>query len=661
MRFILPLLTLLFSLISFGQESKIPSKISKSIPLLAQHLTEGKTSTVDKVTAIHAWITSNIAYEYAALSKEEYLVGVDPSSVLKTKKALSDGYVELMAAMLKSIKIESETVIGYVHQSGWEPGELTVEAGHTWIAIKINGEWKLADPTWDAGYIGRLPVDRKPYQPKKYLWPLERIKKESRHEEVKAKRDQEEKERKEEYDAKPVYKDEIGFVPYPATEFFLIHPDTFLLTHLPLDPIWQLRSDFISIEDFALSEDSLKMRLANDGGNYQDFENGIEIFRSKDFLHQYLAKGDKGFAYNSYNPGIKAINYYNFMALVHNKNIQKLARGSVYEISEDKYPVLRAANDSIIKYTKLYSTFEKELYKNRKEFDKAKYTVTKTRDSENLKLIKKIGTEYEKLTNFVDLNSERIKSDLESINEQLKSLVEAYPSVTNYIEPSERLNQDYLKVWSDSMKFQLDFLKSTRDSLNKRRENTHYNVMLSDLSYLSFWLEYNSNSLRFNTYSNNERIEKNDSAITAHSAHILMLCADSLRNEHVQKDVMAAVKASMNYVRGSRLYFKGLKTELKIDDLVAYETFMQAKLYEVLKLAQEIQQTGARFNEAVTAAIKNNPTVKEVLTLMEKQIEYNEDKKEFIVEQEENQHLRKVSLTDKMREDTKKWKETYRK
>ena len=309
---------------------------------------------------------------------------------------------------------------------------------------------------------------------------------------------------------------------------------------------------------------------------------------------------------------------------------------------------------------KLYSVFEKELFKNRKELDKSKYAVSKTRDSDNFKLIKKIGSENEKLTNYVDLNSERVKDDMGRLEEQIESIIETYPSVVNYQEPREGLNFDYLQVWSDSIQFEIEFLKMTRDSLIKQRENTHYNTLLGDLSYLEFWLKVNSNSVRFNTYSNNERIEKNDSAITAHASHILMLFSDSLQTEHVQKDVMGAVKASSTYVRGSRTVFKGLKTEQKIDDLAAYETYMQAKMFEVVKLALEIQKNSAFFNAAVSPVIKNNATVKEVIKLMEKQIEYKEDKKEFIEEQVENEHLRKVSLMDKMREESKKWKTAYR-
>lgn len=660
MRISLILILLFCSSFAITQSAKTPPKIAKSVPLLAHYVTQGKISQLDKVTAIHEWITQNIAFEYAALSRKAYLVGVDPSSILKSKKALSTGFVELMNAMLTDVNVESETVRGYVHDAAWEPGDLTLEPHHAWLAIKINGEWKLADPTWDAGYVGRLPIDRKPYSPKKYIIPLERIKKDAKREKTAERRGLEEEERKEIYKNKPLYKDEIGFVPFPATDFFLIHPDTFLLTHLPLDPIWQLRKDFISIEDFALSKDSLRLRMAADSGKTQDYETGIELYRSRDFLHQYIVNGERGYKFNSYNPGIKAMNYHNFMALVHNKNVQKYSRGSIYEITEDKYPALNSINDTIIKYAKLYSTFEKELYKNRKEFDKTKYAISKTRDSENAKLIKKIATENEKLVNYVDQNTDRIKSDMDRLEEMTESLVENYPAATKYREPREGLNFDYLQVWSDSMQFEIDRLTGIRDTLIQKRTATSYNSMLMDLSYIEFWLNNNSNSIRFNTYSNTERIVKNDSAIAARANHALMLYSDSLRYEHVQKEVMGAVKSASTYIRSSRTEFKLLKTELKIDDVPAYELYMQAKFFEIIKLADEIQRLSFAFNQAVLPAIKNNGTVNEIGKLMEKQIEYKEDKKDFIEEQVENSHLRNVSLVDKMKEDSKEWRAKYR-
>ncbi len=68
-RLILSLLIFSFSLISLGQDAKIPPKIKKSIPLLADYLTQEKFTQLDKVTAIREWITTNIAFEYTTYRK----------------------------------------------------------------------------------------------------------------------------------------------------------------------------------------------------------------------------------------------------------------------------------------------------------------------------------------------------------------------------------------------------------------------------------------------------------------------------------------------------------------------------------------------------------------------------------------------------------------
>lgn len=644
----------------FAQEDKIPFKVRRSVPLLAAHLTQGKTTQLEKATAIHEWITKNIAYDYDLLSQEKYFVGVNPQSVLKAKKAICFGYVELMVALLKEVNIQSESIQGYVHDVSWSPGDKIVEISHSWIALKIDGEWKLADPTWDAGYIGRIPIEKKEYKPKKYFKSLESIKNDDAREAEEQKREDVEKIRKEKYDNLPAFKDEIGFISDPATDYFLVHADTFLLTHLPLDPVWQLRTDYISLDDFSLSRDSLILRLGQDKSKYQNFESGIERYQKSDFIYQYLLNGDRGYDYNPKNPGIKAINYYNFMSLVHNRNIQKIARGSVYEIDESKYPFLKGVNDTIIKFSRSYSTFEKELYKNRKEFDKAKFVETKKKDAENSKMIKKIEGENEKILNFVKSNSEKINGDIDRLAEMKKELLSTHPNSPNYEQPTDGLTLEYMNVWKDSMDLQINFLTSLRDTLQKKREHTSYNALLNDIESIEYYLRNNANSIQYNTYSNNENIDTWDSLTSFDATHALMLYADSLRNEHAQKEVMTAVREATSYIRSARIELKQLKAELKIDNMALYEEYLQAKYYQIIMLALEINANGEAFNEEVLSFFRDYPTISEINRLIETQKEYKEEKNEFIIEQVENSHLRSTSLIQKMKEDSKIWKSKYK-
>jgi hypothetical protein len=169
----------------------------------------------------------------------------------------------------------------------------------------------------------------------------------------------------------------------------MIHPDTFLLTHLPINPMWQLRTDFISIEDFSKGKDSVRMRVEKNLGKSISFNSEIDNYMNRDFLQQLLVLGETGHEFNPFNPSIKALKYYNFMALVHDKRLQKLARGSRYEINSSKRQELYALNDTIINYNKEFKKAEKIIYKDIKTVDKSRYKATSNIAKTNFKQAKK--------------------------------------------------------------------------------------------------------------------------------------------------------------------------------------------------------------------------------------------------------------------------------
>ncbi|WP_070137013.1 transglutaminase domain-containing protein [Crocinitomix algicola] len=662
MRNLITLFFIYFFSFSFGQvkEDKIPNNVKKSIPRLTQHLIRGKISQEEKALAIYTWITNNIAFDYNRLSSSNYLIGVSPKDVLRTKKALSDGYAELLMAMLKEARIEAETVTGYVHDAAWSPGELTLESTHVWVAMLIDGEWKLCDPAWDAGYIGRLPYHSKPYQPKKYLINIEWYKKDLKRKKIEEKRKKTEDTRLENYNSKPKYKDKIGFVQDPELAYFMVDVDSFALDHLPLNPIWQLRKDYVSINDFALSRDSLKLRLSQlEPVNNLDFIKEIENYRSKDYLHQYLENGEKGFEYNPLNPGIKMLNYYNFLYLVHSKNLQKYARGSVYEIEEQNYPFLTSINDTIIKYTKLYRSFEKDIYKSRKQLDKSKYKAAQLSDKANTKLITKIASENEKLLKYIDGNDDRIKSNEERLEEMIEDINADFPYVGNYRDPKD-LKEQYIKPWQDTMQMYFDSLEFIKVNLHEKRNKTSYNTLLSDVHYLNYLLSKNGEFIQFKSYSNNETIQLVDSIISARATRAVGLYKDSLRSELIQKDVMSLIKGAKTYARLAKSNFKSLEKQGLIGDIRPYEGCVQAKLYDIVNLANQINMNSESFNKMLVPELKGNKELKQLTGLIEEQVELNEEKNEFIQEQVEKSHERSIDLVEDIQDNSKKWKQKYK-
>ena len=117
---------------SYVYYSKSSNCVQKAAELCA-----GKTSDIDKISAIFLYISSNISYDYqlAATVKGGYIP--NPDSTLRSKKGICFDYASLMAAMLRSQGIPTRLVIGYaspdiyhawneiyIEETGWITPEL---------------------------------------------------------------------------------------------------------------------------------------------------------------------------------------------------------------------------------------------------------------------------------------------------------------------------------------------------------------------------------------------------------------------------------------------------------------------------------------------------------------------------------------------------------
>lgn len=91
-----------------------------------------------------------------------------------------------MKSILDEVGVKNETVTGYIHNLNWRPGKIAMKEEHAWIAVYMDEKWTLADPTWDAGYIGRIPKKIKSYEVKTYKKTA--FKKKEKQEKVLAKR-----------------------------------------------------------------------------------------------------------------------------------------------------------------------------------------------------------------------------------------------------------------------------------------------------------------------------------------------------------------------------------------------------------------------------------------------------------------------------------------
>lgn len=123
---------------------------------LANKITAGKTTDLDKIKAIHDWVATNIAYDTV-----DYFSGnidnVDCSSlaVLNSKQSICEGYADLFAALARAVGIPTKVIEGVAIWANigqrWQDVD-TTKSNHAWNEVNIDSKWMTIDTTWDAGY-----------------------------------------------------------------------------------------------------------------------------------------------------------------------------------------------------------------------------------------------------------------------------------------------------------------------------------------------------------------------------------------------------------------------------------------------------------------------------------------------------------------------------
>jgi hypothetical protein len=202
-------------------------------------------SQEDKARAYYAWTALNIAYDVEHMNEINLIkifnINTISSSnqktadVLRNKKAVCEGYANLMTDLCRASDISCFTVCGYTKNPDGEIPEIL----HAWNVLRIDSSWHMLDVTWSSGYV--TP--------------------------------------------------ENHFVKRFSNLYFLPRPKVFIKDHFPLDPMWQLLRNPFTKQDF--EKDSL-LRSNEPVFNFPD---SIKLYRSYpakkqrylDAVHYYRA------------------------------------------------------------------------------------------------------------------------------------------------------------------------------------------------------------------------------------------------------------------------------------------------------------------------------------------------------------------------------------
>jgi len=130
--------------------------------ILADTLTTAFKTDSEKVRAIYYWIGHNIAYDchafHLAQSNFNYneLYDERDARTLSKRKGVCEDYAALFYSMCKEVGVTCVVITGYgaydVKAAISMNSDGVLNLTHAWDAVKINGTWRLVDPTWSSGY-----------------------------------------------------------------------------------------------------------------------------------------------------------------------------------------------------------------------------------------------------------------------------------------------------------------------------------------------------------------------------------------------------------------------------------------------------------------------------------------------------------------------------
>lgn len=631
-----------------ADESKIDGKTQKSVNDLALYLTKDVSGEEAKVKAIHHWITNNIAYDYKLIESDKSFQYESASKVLKSKKALCTGYVRLMREMLDAVGIQAVYVPGYTyaHKAFYQPKVLL--DNHAWITIKIDGEWKMADPTWDAGYIGSLEAEKVRLKLKK---KNEKIDKKN----LKLKESEKDTIAHLNIDSLVSAKNptgKIGFVFNPSEDWFLIDEDEFLLRHLPANPMWQLRKKLISVPNFLMADSTLEAILKDDNieGTY-DFESKIDTFLSLPFIEQVAFLGTDAYDFYSENKRVKAYYYYYFLSIIHDKEIQDQIKE--FDLAQT-YRLKRMVNqitDSTLHYAKLGEKVEKERYKALEGFYK---TIDKTSQA-NGKYFVKMGANGLKWNMKLEATLEKSLEKLPTQIEKLQGAGGQYykEKELEFVWPTTNVPEN-VQILKDSTFAIKNRWQKAVDVWTERVENSPFQEVYQLTEFNNYLLRRRLVFLGHKSISFNDYVDRVDFLVRHNLDTITNLFALDIKEETLLDNAYKAVKELDTYLKTSLLELS--KSALS-DDEKDYAIGYLNKVLSHMQSQQLVVAEGAyEHNQWMLGKLNQfQGSLLRFERLAEDQEKLTLEKNEYLVEHAELEHKREEDLADVIQKKVKIW------
>ncbi|MCB0568533.1 MAG: hypothetical protein KDC66_02165 [Phaeodactylibacter sp.] len=126
-----------------------PDSLSQNLPALVAYLCGPARSDTEKARSIYSWILKNLTYDETA-GERPGRANRSIGDILRRRRGVCFDYSRLFEAMCRLAGLECRAIDGYSRARLKESVNQDTP-GHSWNAIRLEGRWQLADPTWGDG------------------------------------------------------------------------------------------------------------------------------------------------------------------------------------------------------------------------------------------------------------------------------------------------------------------------------------------------------------------------------------------------------------------------------------------------------------------------------------------------------------------------------
>ncbi|WP_160713567.1 transglutaminase domain-containing protein [Chitinophaga solisilvae] len=127
----------------------IPDSVTGSAASMAGYLAAHHKNQRDMLKSLFGWMSTHITYDMVNTFRPDYYKDSADAVIktLQTRTAVCQGFAALFTEVSRLAGIPALLLSGYTFSNGRMDN-----ASHAWVAVWLDNQWQIVDPTWGSGY-----------------------------------------------------------------------------------------------------------------------------------------------------------------------------------------------------------------------------------------------------------------------------------------------------------------------------------------------------------------------------------------------------------------------------------------------------------------------------------------------------------------------------